>query len=59
MIELLRPGDHAAVFCTAQRSTVWRGLVAAVLLTKHDGSSFSSFSGSKVMFMLSAAPSDG
>lgn len=52
----LRPGSLAFLFCTAQRFAVWNRLFAPVPWTQHNGFSFSSSSGSKTVFMVSAAP---
>lgn len=53
--DLPRPGGHAVVLCNAQQFAIWHRFFAAVPSAQHNGSSYSSSSGSKEVFMVSAA----
>lgn len=54
--ELLRPNGHEIIFCTAQQFAVWHTLFRVPKSTHDDGSSSSSATPSRDLFMVIAAP---
>lgn len=57
VINLLCSGGRAALFSTTHQLALWHRFFAVAPSSQHDGSSPSSFSGSRKMYMVSAAPS--